>query len=215
MGDTPVQDVDLLHAAVDGLHAPLHLGDHAAGDDALLHQLRHVLRPEDVDEAVLVPGIPEEAPHVGEEDQLLRLQCLGQLGGGGVGVDVVGGVRVHALGHGGHHGDIPGEEGVLHRLWVHAGDAAHEAVLLVQALRLEQPPIHAAQAHRLAAQTSQLADQVLVHLPAQHRLDHLHGHLVGVAQAVHEPALVAQAFEHGGNFRSAAVDHHHADAYEA
>ena len=106
--------------------------------------------------------------------------------GGGVGVDVVGGVGVHALGHGGDHGDVSGHQGVFHRLRVHAGDFSHEAVLLIQLLRLEQLAVHTAQADGLAAQTVQLGHQVLVNLAAEDGLDDVHGHPVGVAQAVHK-----------------------------
>ena len=64
------------------------------------------------------------------------------------------------------------------------------------------------------AQTAQLGHQILVDLAAQHRLHHVHGDLVRIAQAIHEPGLVAQTAEHVGDLRPAAVDHHHPDAHQ-
>ncbi len=84
----------------------------------------------------------------------------------------------------------------------------------VQLLGLEHGAVHAAKADGLAAQPVELGHQVLVDLAAQHALDHVHGLLVGVAQAVHKVGLVADLLEHGGDLRPAAVDHHHPDAHQ-
>ena len=168
-----------------------------------------------MDQRLLVLGVPQQAPDVGQEDQLFRVERLGQLGRGGVGVDVVGGVGVHALGHRGHHGDIARHQGVFHRLGVDPGDGAHQAVLFVQGHGLEELAVHAAKADGLPAQPVELGHQVLVHLAAQHRLDHIHGLGVGVAQAVHKPGFVADLLEHLADLRPAAVDHHHPDAHQA
>ena len=56
--------------------------------------------------------------------------------------------------------------------------------------------------------------QVLVHLAAEHLLDHVHGLVVGVAQAVHELGLLAHLLQHLVDLRPAAVDHHHMDAHQ-
>ena len=76
MGDAAVQNVDPLHAAGDGVHAALHLGDHAAGDDPLGHQLRHVVGMKHVDEGVLVVGVPQEAPDGGQQDERVGVPRL-------------------------------------------------------------------------------------------------------------------------------------------
>ena len=165
-----------------------------------------------MDQRLLVPGVPQQAPHIRQQDQLLRPHGSGQLGSGGIRIDVVGGVCVHPLGHGGDHGDIAAEQGVFHRLRVHAGDPAHQAVLLIQLHRLEQLPVHAAQADGLAPQPVQLGHQIFVDLAAEDGLDHVHGLGVGIAQAVHKPAFVAELLQHLADLRPAAVDHHHPNA---
>ena len=159
-------------------------------------------------------GVLQKAPDVSQQNELFRAKCLGKLGGGGIGIDIVGGVGVHALGHGGHHRDVAAHEGVFHRLRVHAGDLAHQAVLFIQALRLKKLPVHAAKADGLAAQTAQLGHQVFIDLAAQHRLHHVHGDLIGIAQAVHKPGLVSQTAEHVGDLRPAAVHENDTDADE-
>ena len=105
-------------------------------------------------------------------------------------------------------------QGVFHRLGVHAGDPAHQAVFLVHLLRLEELPVHAAQAHGPASQAAQLGHQILVDLAAEDGLDDVHGGDVGIAQAVYKFGLVADHFQHGGNLRPAAVDGHHPDAHQ-
>ena len=119
-----------------------------------------------MDQRTIVLGVPEDAPDVGEEDELFRPQGDGQLGSGGVGVDVVGGVVVDAQGHGGDHGDVPAGQHVVDHLGLHLDDLPHQAVLVVQLLGLEQGPVQAAQADGLAPQVVDDGHQVLVHLPA-------------------------------------------------
>ena len=167
-----------------------------------------------MDEGALVLGVPEEPPDIGEQNQLLRPQGFRQLGSGGVRVDVIGRVGIHPLSHGGDDGDIAVLQGVFHRLGVHAGDPAHQAVFLVHLLRLEELPVHAAQAHGPASQAIELGHQVLVDLAAEDGLDDVHGGDVGIAQAVYKFGLVADHFQHGGNLRPAAVDGHHPDAHQ-
>ncbi len=66
----------------------------------------------DWDQGAPRPWDWQQAPHVRQEDQLLRPHGLRQLGSGSVGVDVVGGVGVHALGHSGDHRDVAVLQGV-------------------------------------------------------------------------------------------------------
>ena len=43
------------------------------------HQARHLGGVDHVDQGVLVLGVPQQAPHVGEQDQLLRAQASASL----------------------------------------------------------------------------------------------------------------------------------------
>ena len=82
-----VDDVAGLHAGARGVEHRGDLRQHAAGDHALGDQVVDFLRRQAGEQlAVLV----EHARRVGEHDQLLGAQDLGQLAGDQVGVDVVG-----------------------------------------------------------------------------------------------------------------------------
>ena len=65
MGNAPVQNVNPLHSAVDGVHTALHLGDHAPGDDALLHQLRYLSGADHMNQCLLIPGVPKQPTDIG------------------------------------------------------------------------------------------------------------------------------------------------------
>ena len=51
--------------------------------------------------------------------------------------------------------------------------------------------------------------QPLVDLAGQHHFHHVHGLPVGVAQAAHKFGLLTDLFQHGVDFRPAAVNQHH------
>ena len=212
MGDAAVQDVGAEDAVFDGVDAALDLGDHAAADDPAGHEAGDLVGADLTDEGRVVLGVLEDTPDVGEQNELFRPQGDGQLGGGGVGVDVVGGVVVNAQGHGGDHGDVAVGQAVVDHLGADLDDLAHQAVLLVQLLGLEESAVQAAQANGPAAQVVDDGDQVLVHLAAENLLDDVHGLLVGVAKAVHEVGLLADLLQHVRDLRAAAVDHDHPDA---
>ena len=170
---------------------------------------------DDVDQGVLVLGILKQAPDVGEQNQLFRLEGGGQLGGCGVGIDIVGGLGVHALGHGGDHRDVAVVNAVLHHLGVDLDDLTHQAVLGVLHLGLKEGGVHAAQAHGLAPHPVEGGHQVLVHPAAEHLLDNVHRLLVGVPETVHKLGLLADLFQHLVDLRAAAVDHYHVDAHQS
>ena len=50
------------------------LGDHAPADDAAGQQGGHLFPADLVDQRTVVLGVPEDAPDVGEEDELFRPQ---------------------------------------------------------------------------------------------------------------------------------------------
>ena len=203
-----------MNAGAHRLHGAVDLGDHAALDDAVLDKPRDLGHPDLMDEGLLVRRVAEQAPDVGEQDELFRVEGHRQLGRRGVGVDVVGGVRVHSLRHGGHHGDVAVFHAVEHRLGVHLGDLAHKAVFLVQTHRPDEPVVHAAQAHGPAALTVDEGHKVFVDLAAQHLLDDVHGLLIGIPQAVYKLGFLADLPEHIVDLRPTAVDHHHPDAHK-
>ncbi len=167
-----------------------------------------------MDEGGFVRGIPEQTHHVGEQDQLFRPQGHRQTGGGGVGVDVIGLGAVGPLGHGGHNGDVAGIEAVHHQPGIYLGEVTHQAVFFRQGGGAEQAAVQTAQADGPAAHAVEGGDKIFVHLAAQNLLHHVHGLLVGIAKAVHEPGLLAQLFQGGGDLRPAPVDHHHPDAHQ-
>ena len=93
-------------------------------------------------------------------------------------------------------------------------DLAHQAVLLVQLLGLEEGTVQTAQADGLAAEVVDDGDQVLVDLAAEDLLHHVHRLLIGVTQAVHEAGLLADLLQHPADLRPAAVDHHDLHPHE-
>ena len=212
MGHAAVENVGTGNAAADAVHAALQLGDHAAGNDAFLDEGGHLGHMHHMDEGVFILGVAQDAAHIGEQDELFRFEGHGQLGGGGVGVDVVAGLAVHAHGHGGYHRDVVVFQCEDHRVWVDLFDRADQAVAGVLLDGLEQAVIHAGQADGLAAHAVQRGHKVFVHPAAEHLLDDVHGLVVGVAQAVHEFGLLAHLAQHLVDLRAAAVDNDHMNA---
>ena len=135
-----------------GVDTALDFGNHPAADNPAGEQGGDLLQPDLPDQGAVILGVPEHAADIGEENELLRPQGDGQLGGRRIGVDVVGGVVVNAQGHGGNHGDVAAAEGVVDHLRGHLDDLTHQAVLLVQLFGLEEGPVQAAQANGLASQ---------------------------------------------------------------
>ena len=61
MRDAPVHNMGAVHAAPHCFHTALDLGDHAAGNDALVLQPRHIADVDDRNERSLILLIPQEA----------------------------------------------------------------------------------------------------------------------------------------------------------
>ncbi len=89
MRDAAVEDVGLGDAAADGAGTGLDLRDHPADDAAGLDELVEDGRGGLADERLRVVRIGPKPLDVGEEDELLRAERLGDDAGDGVGVDVV------------------------------------------------------------------------------------------------------------------------------
>ena len=78
MGDAAVYDVDVLDALAHRRHAALHLGDHAAGDGALVLEGLHVLNVEVADDVAHLDVVAQTLD-VGEDDELFRTERAGEL----------------------------------------------------------------------------------------------------------------------------------------
>ena len=146
VGHAAVEDVGRADAAVDGVQAGVDLGDHAAAEGAVVDEPLQGRPADATDEAAGVGDVGQQALDVGEVDELLGAERLGDRAGHRVGVDVVGlpgGVGAD----GGHHrdevlGQEPLEDGRVDRV-----DVADEAEVGVASLGHDQPGVLARQAH--------------------------------------------------------------------
>mmetsp|Transcript_789 Transcript_789/g.2421 ORF Transcript_789/g.2421 Transcript_789/m.2421 type:complete len:253 (+) Transcript_789:1121-1879(+) len=202
-----------MHALGKAPHAALHLGNHAAGNDTLVHQL-----PGGADVQLGVLGgdvvlVLQHARHVCHQDQLLRLQCRRQLAGGNVGVDVEG-VALRGGGHGGQHGDVAVLHQRLDEGGVHPRHLPHEPDVLLHHLpRLQNIRVLSTESHRAAAGLLYESDEALVHAAGQHHLYHLHCCRICDPQPVFELCFDAQLAQPRVDLRTATVNEHRPDAH--
>ena len=213
MGYAAVHDDHVLHAAIEGRGAALHLGNHAAGDDAAFPQLDQILQADFRNQGGGILRIAKHAGDIRHHDQRLGVEGAGNIGGGGIPVDIVS-VAGFVAADGGNHGDVAPIQQIHHRIDVHLLDFAHEAQPLILDAALQQAAVHAGEADGLAALHLQQVDQGLVDLAGQHHLHDIHGFLVRHAQAVHEDRLLAQTIHQIIDFRPAAVHKHDMNADE-
>ena len=207
MRHPPVDDDGLVHALVDGVGHTLDFGQHTARDDA------RGLVPLDLrdfhlgDQRRFVVFVLQQPDDVGHADELFGLEGDGDLGRGGVGVDVVGhAVAVHA--DGGDDRDETVGQQMLDQRGIDALDLAHIAKIHVAFARAGQHvAVHAAQPDAAALEQRH---QVLVDLPGQHLLHDAHGFFVGIAQPADEAGLLAHAGQHLVDGGAAAVHQHDA-----
>ena len=82
----------------------------------------------------------------------------------------------------------------------------------LQRCRLDEAAVLAAEADCGAALRVDRGHDLLVDGAGEHHLDDFDGRCIGDAQAVDEIALDAEAAEHPGDLRAAAMDHHRVDA---
>ena len=90
VGDAAVEDVGVVHAVAHGVGAARDLRDHAAGDRAVGDQSVEFVGGGLADQARGVVDVAPQALDVGEVDELLGPERLGDRSGDRVGVDVVG-----------------------------------------------------------------------------------------------------------------------------
>ena len=215
-----INDVHRGDPALCGIQCAGNLGNHAAGNGAIVNQLVNAPRCELGEQ---LPILVQYATDVGQHQQFFGLQHGGQLGRHHVGVDVVA-LVVDAKSDGADHRN----EGVvlqrLHRARVDALNIPHLThivflgrVLLVgqtQLARADHRAVTPCQSHRFAASCIDHPHNVLLHFTGEHPLHHFHGFGIGHPHALNELTLLAQAFEQGLDLRSATVHHHGIDAHQ-
>ena len=200
------------HALTDGFHTAVYLGDHAAGNDALLFEQRHLADIHHRNEGIFVVLIGKQSGNVGHENQLAGFELGGDLRRSGIGVDIVHLAAV-AAGNGADDRGVALVNRVLNHACVDLYDLSHKAeiILLHQLFRHEHTPVQTAESQRLAAVLHEVLHQTLVDLSGENHLHNVHGFVIGVAHAIDEFALLADLVEHGVDFRTAAVNQHGVD----
>ena len=148
--DPPVEDVGAAHAVAHGLRAARDLRDHAAGDRAVGDQRVEFVGGRLANEAGRVVDVAPQALDVGEVDELLGTERLGDRAGHGVGVDVVRLTGDVAADRGDHRDELVVDQAEDH-LRVDLGDVADEAEFRVAGHRPDQAGVDAADARRRTA----------------------------------------------------------------
>ena len=215
MRDTPVKDIRPAHAPPDGLHAAVHLGNHASADNALVLQLRHVADIDKRDDGAFVVLIAQKAPDIRHQNQFFRAHFGGDARRGNVRVDVVD-FPVFAARYRRDNRHIAVCRGAGNNFRIHFGNLADKAKVFLrrELFRLDHAAVQAAKADCPAVMPFQKLNQVLVDLSCQHHLYYIDGFAVGHAQPPDEPAFLADLFEHPADFRATAVYKHHVDAHK-
>ena len=114
-GDPAVEDVGPVHAVAHGVDAALDLGDHPAGDRAVGDQRVELVGRRLADQARRVVDVAAQALDVGEVDELLGAERLGDRTGDRVGVDVVGLARLVGADRRDDRDELVGEQAVEDR----------------------------------------------------------------------------------------------------
>ena len=169
VGLAAVDDVDAGDALLDGLDAAVDLGNHAAGDGALVFERLDVLNVEVADDVAHL-DVVAQALDVGEDDELFRAERAGELARGGVAVDVVG-VALPVGADGGDDGDEARVEHGVDGVGVDVVDVADEAELLAALVAVIDVAAHAGEADGLAADLVDPADQLGVDLTDEEKAD--------------------------------------------
>ena len=145
MRDPSVEDVRPAHAVADRMRAARDLGDHPAGDRAVGDQRVEFVGGGLADQARRVGDVAAEAFDVGQVDELLGAERLGDRAGDGVGVDVVRLTGDVTADRGDDRDELVVDQPEDH-LRIDLGDVAHEAELRVTGHRPDQAGVDAADA---------------------------------------------------------------------
>ena len=155
---------------------------------------------------------------VGEHQQRLGIQCLGDRGGGGIGVDVVdhaGGIR----GEGGDHRNPACRNEIAHHRSIHMIDVANQADISLNAVdphtathRRQQFRVLTGEADGVRSVRIDQIHQFPADLSEQHHADDVENLGRGDPESALELARDPEALEHGSDLRAAAMHHHRVDA---
>ena len=115
VGDAAVEDVGAADAVAHGLDAAGDLRDHPAGDRAVGDQRLELVGGRLADQAGRVVDVAAQALDVGEVDELLGAERLGDGAGDDVGVDVVGLAGLVGADRGDDRDELVGEQAVEDR----------------------------------------------------------------------------------------------------
>ena len=200
------------NAALEGFHAAFNLGNHARRYDSGRDHGRNGDMVNTFDEARRIIDVAEHSGNIRELDELFRAERDGNLGSGGISVDVVA-VRVALLTerHGGNNRNVTLTHERDKDFGLNRRNLAHKAeinAVLVDLLRPEEPRVHPAHADRPATRLQEEPDNILVELAGEHHLHDFHGFGVGVAKSVYEFRFLAGLLEHGVDLGTAAVYEH-------
>src|SRR5699024_790180 len=168
-----VDDVHGTHASGHGIQRTLYLGQHAAGDGAVVDQGLHLIRFQAGEQPALVV---EHAGGVGQQHELFRIQHRSHFPGHQIGIDVVA-APVRADADGRDDGDEVIQLQAAHDGRVDVGHFAGHAEIdmtavvvigQLQLTRADQAAVLAGQAHGAPAVLVDAVDDFLVDGTAEH-----------------------------------------------
>jgi hypothetical protein len=205
VGDAPVQEVGPSHSLAQSGDAGRHLGHHPRVEAARRQHGLQVVDRDLGDERRRIVDVPVETGHVGQVDQLLRLEGGGDGAGHGVGVDVVGLAGfVHA--DGGHHRHQLLVDLAFQHRGVDVADVTHESQPGIPGHHCDQAGVLAREPDGIGPVPVDGPHHLAVDLAHQGHTDDVDGLGVSHPQAVDEDRLLAQAPHQIGDLGAAAVD---------
>ena len=212
MGLAAVEDVGPSDAALDGVDAGADLRDHPLPDLAGVEECGEAGHVDPGDDGVRVGDVAVDAVDVGEVDELLGGERLGDSAGGGVGVHVVG-LAFLVDTDGGDDGDEVFVQDAFEDRGFDVADVADEPETGVALLDRDETAVLAGEADGVRAVTVQGGDDVTVDVADQGHADDVDGLGVGDAQPLDELGFFAEAPHEVGDLGAAAVhdDGVHAD----
>ena len=210
MGHPAVEDVGRADPVADRPGTGASLRDHPAADRPRRHEAFQPVRVEPREEAFRVLPVGADPGDVGEEDQLLRLERLGDRSGDGVGVDVVG-LPALVRGDRGEHRDEPAADEALEEGPLDGHHVADEAERGVPDGRGDEAGVLPREPDRHRAVAVERPDDLAVHLPDEDHPGDVEGLRVGDPEAVDELGGLAEARHQLPDLGAAPVDHDRVD----